>query len=724
MSWFCRVPSVCVSQMIACKIKGGFTGYRGGIAGFAEDKKLLKRHWMEGAMNMKVLHVTGNTHQIKTQTETVHQYQPVKFSLPLFYQAIDGGATALAVFITERSTKKGFASALCFGDYEDVWEYLSTTLLRHPWHPAVFYYYHDATKPVKCYLDIDKYSEDKHDEEIMAAVIDTIKRVTTALNKDTDAPKKNYSIVGGVRLDQKKFQYKHSYHVTWHDHIFHNMAALRVFLAGVLSGVDTDFKAYGSKQQMRCPGSGKGGNSAAALYPMHVRDGRIVGLPDTKGFVITKQLFIDMDIIPRRAISSYVSHHVDSSKERMVTAAAPPSSSSSPINAVPLNWEDVQRHSDMICFWKPIFWKLVELIQQHRRRLRQAARTCSPGCAVPIGDVSYFLKEWDGRLEGCFHFTVDGDTFCEHDQPNYFHSDNQRLRPTIQVDLTKGRYCQLCFACSSGGRLKWYNLFTDKTMHIHSTRTGSTSRLLQFTEADDALAVFLMSLRGSIAYHPSLAGVYMYEKYRRCWVDGERAADIVSVARNTFNSTWRAYVVAASTKHFEDRKQAIQEGPGTMAQKSKMTAQIEKQAATVGRKLPLMDLLGMSGLDRVKANYLSVYPVAPVTLDCYPEMVPLPDGTCFNVYTGRVVPRTKQMYCTKTVEVNVKEEEDEECMEVRNWFREVSAGRPELATYLMRLTGYFCTLLDHDRHFYCNIGVGRNGKGVFHNLLRVPLPQI
>ena len=127
-------------------------------------------------------------------------------------------------------------------------------------------------------------------------------------------------------------------------------------------------------------------------------------------------------------------------------------------------------------------------------------------------------------------------------------------------------------------------------------------------------------------------------------------------------------------------------------------------------------------MESLVSNYSSAFPVYKSDdriLNPDTHLVPMNNGMCFNVFTGETVERTQSMRMTNMLNVSRKDIEDEECMEIRMWFHEVSTDRPLLAKYIQRLVGYAATMLTSDRHFYVNIGTGRNGKGVLHKLLKV-----
>jgi hypothetical protein len=549
------------------------------------------------------------------------------------------------------------------------------------------------------------YSVGPDREASLEVLEQTITTLQEALNKDE--VDREVVVCGGVRYCTKKKAFKHSFHVTFPGHTFPSMEVQKAFMKHVFAdgypeGFDTC--VYSNGRVMRIPWSPKGKAYNSVLLPMEMDDDGWKNVEGMESF--DDEFFAAMDIVPRGS-RPVISHEFNS----RVNIARP-------INREVRNTSTGKLGSDRIMeFWSPLMPVLIGHIQDHRRFLLDSLPTSDSRAGVPIKEsVVFEPPEWSGR-EGVFKVRVVGDTFCEHDSPNYHHSTGDKI--TLSINFIEGFYNQMCFACNpTGSDFRKYGLFDDNGICVEPYDRDLTPKLLPPVTKHGAI-LFLQSLRGNILYHPSFdRTVYVYDENTKLWMNCAENLHIISKFKNQFRERFQRYYKHALRSRTKEQLAGAKDD-----EKSKILTAY-RNAYTID---PNKDQQGNPFMENLLSNYASAfsyYRTEQYELNHMPHLVPLNDGTCFNVYSGEIVPRTREMRFTSMMACSMKVVEDEDCQEVRDWFLEVSSGRPDLAQYLQRLIGYCSTLLTDDRHFYVNLGIGRNGKGVLHRFIKVPHTQL
>lgn len=689
---------------VQCAEGYGFSGYCGGLHKLVQDLSLKSCHFAKRPTSYGVLHVGCS--YAKTE-RSLHQYCPKTFAMPIVNAAYNGGATKLAVFVTESFRKNGRPQAALFGDYEDCLQYLSKHT-NNPDHLAIYYYHCDiggTFPPVKCFLDCDYY-EDSADVSVSQKKVEAVMtRVNTKLNETVQNGNNKVAIAGSIRHVEGGF--KHSYHVTWEGHTFATIEDHKLFMEEAFYGETKDQydpSVYSRGRCLRAPFSPKGVKGknmlSAILWPVAHENGDFKFATD---IVWHRGFFQRMDIIPRG--DDYVTHTVKQQSFKKVHRAQ------GPTQRVDKSTSQYQRSEKMLQFFLPLMYVLIGKIQMHRRFLMSIS-AATGGCGVPVGDVSISEPNFSG-YEGVWNLVVEGDTFCEYDSPSHYHSKGDKI--AISLNFVDGYYNQLCYACRpTGANIKQYNLFDATGISLHPREESLGYPQLDI-QSKYGVVLFLQSLKGDVLYHPSFGStLYVFDPQVCMWVNNQGALSILTKRRNVYRDMYIEYMKNALFQQYFRLKAEAE----TPEQKKKVLADYQRVCVKDTNK----DIQGAAFMENMVSNYSSAfgnYESTDRDLNKYPHLVPFNNGTCFNVFTGETVPRTKDMRIVNCLNTARKDHEDEECIEIRDWFLEISCGRPELALYIQRVIGYACTHLTADRHFYVNLGVGRNGKGALHRLLKV-----
>ena len=660
-----------------------------------------------------MLHVGGAHCKVTSNGETFHQYCPNKFGLPIVKAAAEGGALNIAVLMTECNKKRGVPASMLAGDWDDVCAYVHHLMVPID-HPAVYYYHYSPlvpVVPVKCFIDMDLYLDEESDTNSLVTLQEAIDVVLEALNDQQPTQNYEHAIVAGVRGTNKN-KFKHSYHVTFFGHLFQSMEDQKNFMKRLFpeDGSLIDMAVYTNGRKFRTPWTPKGSSSGndldAILLPI-----KRVSLEESKWAtvdrVFNKTFFEQMDIMPHRDMNSYVIHeNITPTGKRT--------------NKAPKKQAYIDDHSpeylrsvEVLQFFSPIMNVLIQHIQTYRRAQLNRSKTAEPNAGVPVFEAIFFETPVYSGMEGTWKVKVKGDTFCEYDYPRHHHSKGDKI--ALSLNLSSGYYNQLCHACNpTGSELKKHGMFDVNGFHIHPHNEIMSRPLIDINGKHGAV-LFLQSLGENVIYHPSFGStVYVYDELYKLWFHDGEAIGILTKHKNDYKKAYNNYCKNAMFKTTESMIKKQMEKKETKAEK-KTRADFDLLCS----RDPNKDLSGIQFMETLVNNYTSAFPVQTgYALNSIPELVPMNDGNCFNVFTGETVPRTQEMRFTNMMNTSRKDIEDDECAEIREWFLEISANRPDLAKYHQRVIGYCMTMLTLDRHFYVNIGLGRNGKGVLHKFLK------
>lgn len=216
-----------------------------------------------------------------------------------------------------------------------------------------------------------------------------------------------------------------------------------------------------------------------------------------------------------------------------------------------------------------------------------------------------------------------------------------------------------------------------------------------------------------LEYNPDNAGIVVYNETAKIWIADKRTGLTMMSKKHTFTQTYLNYRRAVNRLSYADDVR----GGGN---KVKAMKRLKAADSAAGKLEPLPtsqkplveDLIGawektFGGFSKAKMNHCR-------------ELVPMNDGNCYEVRTGRIIPRTKDMYFTSQLNGTVKHDAlDAECAEIRRWFMEIARERRYLAEYMRRVCGLLLTSMEFDRKFYVNLGKGSNGKSVLYKILEV-----
>ena len=531
-----------------CESGYGFSGYCGGLKALAQNLHLKQCHFRVRATKHGVLHVGG----AYTKTEvTKHQYCPKNFVCPIALTAVNGGATSVAVFVTEPGSKNGCPNAAMVGDYNDLMKYLSIYMSRAD-HAGVYYYHYmagDKATPSKCFVDLDFYLPGKEITLSQPKVDTVIDTINTALNSDVQEKDTELAMVGSIRVctpGKHMGMYKHSFHITWKNHVFASMEEHKIFMKVAFEDVKEDMydaAVYTNGRCFRAPFSPKGGDETTILWPIDrvYFDGKWE-YTFKHNEMFDPTLFTIMDIVPRSPIDTYTVHTVEtkSNVPRVVQAIA-----------APLTTLDdhacYTRGQSMLDFFTPLMPVLIDKIQQNRRQLLLHFHGSDSRAGVPVGDALTFAAPVFTGVEGKWRVKVDGDTFCMHDFPNHYHSTGDKV--CLSIDFVNGYYVQLCYAChATGDDLKKFSLFDDTGIFVHPWDDQMSSPILDIQGKHGAI-LFLQSLTGNVIYHPTFgATIYVYEPQTKLWLNNNEAIQVLTKYKNTYRRQYNDYCKNAAYK--------------------------------------------------------------------------------------------------------------------------------------------------------------------------------
>lgn len=702
----CRMTT---SDMLAFVCKpDGFEGFCGGIKELCIQLGLHKSQFVSRAAQHGVLLCGGNA---KKDAAGVSQYSPNKFGLPILQAAIAGGALNACMLVVDAPTKKGMFNSSMIGDWKDLMLYLKNDHMVDRNHRSVFYWHSDELSlPVRCYVDLDVYLDTDDPTAGIEVLRDVVMAVTEKLENDYES-KDVAKVITSTCVRPAAGKFKHSFHCTWPRDVFDTVHNLKLFMSAVKSSNDKlliDLSVYNKTQLMRTPWTPKGGKKGnemrAVMLPMVSALGGKIHQFDSEYFEL-------LHIKPSaQQLNDKTYHHHTVSANRSAVVRT-----STVADDIYTDVEKYERSKGMLEFFKPLMSLLVGKIQAHRRARLSLKRGAGAGAGVPVGKhlvvSSPKYQEMDVH-EGVWTIKVAGDTFCEYDAPNHYHSTGDKI--CISLNLQSGYYSQLCHACNpSGDALVRHALWGFGGNIEPTSYDPNTSVKILDVQGKHGVVMFLQSLEGNVLYHPSFGStVYVYDEKSKLWVNDAAAVQQLTKNRNEYRALYNTYCRCAGHADYA----AAMSSDLTPAKKAKCT---QSYIALCTRD-PNKDLQGAVFMENIVNAYSSAYPeYTEAKLNGLVNLVPMNDGTCFDVLSGETVVRTKEMQFTSMMSVARKQEEDEECVDVRAWFLEVCGGVEAQAQYLQRIVGYCATGLVDDRRFYVNQGIGRNGKGVLHKFLKV-----
>lgn len=696
----------------------GFIGYKGGVSSLLSEAGVPTSAFLTRATKtFNVLHIgSHNRHK---------QYKYTQFVHPIVQRAVDGGATQLVYLLTEGSqkiTQKTACSALV-GDYADVCRYVEHLSVSKNMY-GVYYYQYNPTKTVpqkvKAFLDFDLIRKKGEPwESVWEHVLTAIEILNAAFTANISIQQADEEFDIGLD-DSVVISYgvrpvddlhdKHSFHVTWKHQGFFSQQDQSNFMQAQLGSADIEYdpKVYSNGRLLRGPWFGKGGDKNAILLPVIFNQADDGSWSKTFVEEFDETIFRDGNIAVYDWDDNITFHRCSKMKlnERVcnigvrvaqTTEESPPTTSFAHFR-----------------FFEPLLTSVViPRIQAHRRELLQYVQKRRLGLQSGVPVSQYKTTEWEAspRFPGQFLIRVIGDTFCEYDtcgDTPYYH---QREKIKICVDLQHGSYHQLCYTCKCTP-VK-YSIFAVNDIQIGEF-TASSPRVLDIIKNKGA-SLFLRYVQSDILFNPlhNNKEFVVYDEKTKLWC-AENSSYMILAMAHAFQQKYRDYRVAVYDANFLFRL-------GQCGGNEKKMEKLKKERVAL-QCLDVFPASPEATLKEFKAIYKNLFgSFSVMDLNICDNLVPLRDGTCYDVFTDTIVPRTKEMYFTSMLSDVVKPtNRDDECREIKAWFLEIARGREELAVYLMTLFGLVMTSLDIDRHFYVLVGVlGRNGKSVVFEKLEV-----
>jgi hypothetical protein len=688
-------------------------GLLGGI-----DVLLARTHkpkvgpWCAGAMDVGVLHVGGQ--------KNFNQYRPKLFIEPMIGAAVNAGANNLAYVVTEGSKTTGPDHG-CFGDREKVLGYIAD-FTRSKKRYGVYYKLFDLKKPkedkipVKLYLDFD-FRVDKGTpwvecwEKVSKAIECVNNAILDNVMQQSDAAKgfsSDYNVCFGER-DLAEGQVKFSFHVVWKHQGCCTNKDQGNFMAQCLGGQGTEYdtKVYGTHQLMRTPWCGKERNVNAVLLPMVFarEEGKWNKTVVCEEFCPALFDCFDINVKDMRLTLLHTC------KMNSATGGVAVRGAKKAEVVGPENFEDTAIRE----FFTPLLLDyLLPMIQKHRLKLYEKVKEAG---IVTVGGVVVnnltTSQPERGSRPGQMLVKVIGDTFCEHDKSPSSPHFHKRTRPTLLIDFYEGWYQQLCQRCTDTYQNK-YSIFGEDCLSIDGSVFDKYSEQFLSINPKQGATLMLRFYQRELVYNPDKGGIVTYDAGAKIWVVDRRTSLTMMEKKIVFVRKYVAYRRAVNRlNHNALAARGGNAGSKALAKLKALDSKVSKVEPLPSQQKPLMDILmgawsdTFGGFSNVKFNHRK-------------DLVPMNDGNCYEVRTGRIVPRTKDMYFTSQLAASLKHNAvDAECQEIRRWFMEIARERKPLAMYMRRVTGLLMTGMEFDRKFYANLGKGSNGKSVLYKMLEV-----
>lgn len=692
----------------------GCTGYAGGMSMFIKDVSIAPRSFKTSVLkNFNVWYVSGN--RLKPL-----QYAPKHFVHKQLDAAVAGGANRLMMMVRESSQMAYKQSAGISGDRDDVARFLKESVFAKGCSPLGHYY-----KAVDPYIDLYSTPGDTSVKVYMEFDVTDCKSLTPAytrvhkrillvqkrLEEEANAAgvvvpnSADYVVAYGERM-LADGRTKHSFHVTFFHHRFPSADQLKGWIEDIFKHLPADsgldMRAHSNRQLMRMPWCGKENDLAAVLLPS------TFAFVDDKWAVTVTHAAFDTDQFHRFNICAYhyeiadmVSHHF-TGKVRGVTNIASRPAAAAPVATT----QELMHSAHMLAFFKPLMSTIQEAIQDHRKMI---ADLKDVGAVSTAGTVSPLCVQ---AGPGIYHYTTTGDMFCEYDEPNHTHTSGGH-KTTIQLNLIKGTYNQMCYICQpSGHNIKYYSLFDHDAISISIYTRGVS--LEAFPISKDGLpSVFVEYFKDDLIYNHNLCdSAIVYDEKTKVWTYVDGKVGILLRMKGEMKAKYVRYTKARYYSTLEARRSASDK---------KERKKINKEGQGLGKPVAFETVNKFT--DLVTACLQSRGGTTS-DMDIYPHLVPLNDGQCFNVFTGLLEPMKKTHYFTSRVNAVYKEiSEDEENVAIVNtWFDQLSAGRTDLATYHKRVDALCMTFLPLDRKYYVDMAPdGSNGKSVKLKVLKAAL---
>ena len=370
----------------------------------------------------------------------------------------------------------------------------------------------------------------------------------------------------------------------------------------------------------------------------------------------------------------------------------------------------------LLKFWTPFLVRnVIPMWQTHRHDKALAIRSVG-GASVPTKNLLINFVSFEDKVH---KYEVVGDTFCEM-SPTHYHDNANAISCCLNL-----------YTCSI-----WQSCSECKTSSVKKSFLSCSSafRIGKVDDIDAAYAypptenihAFLLSYFSDMFVSTTLTqSKLVYQEANRIWVDGESGNSIVNVLADNVCQRYVEYITAVYTQRMENELEAevrilVQQNLPEDEYKIKYEALVKKGMKTTRKAIktngPLTKLS-----PHIRGRFLMdmrVYASENIIEDTdqTPHLVPMRNGECYNLYTGTTRKTEKLDYFTSVCNAQLSTEPSGIKL-INDWFLELNVGNESHATYTKRLAGYLMTMQAHDRKFYVLIGNGKNGKGVFKELI-------
>lgn len=338
---------------------------------------------------------------------------------------------------------------------------------------------------------------------------------------------------------------------------------------------------------------------------------------------------------------------------------------------------------------------------------------------VPSGDLQVSTHNgivWTSTFE------VPGDSYCMCD-PRGYHRNNPNGKITFQINVTSMAVKQLCWVC--GAEQAITTALTTTGMPIDETKllgrqpapTGAY-RIMTKTKGRALQRLFLAYLQDRVVYRPTqMEGgrnfyIYCDRKDFPIWTsDDEAVQNVLTYSMDQFIDSMAeecALLTRAQAKHGAEEAQD--------ADNNEESDDLDQEVA-----FNTMQEYGLKWKNNNPQHSFKLhnYSWAPsnTQVDINDGLVGFRNNMAFDVKTGAYRPIKKDDMITGTIFANVFIDANNrldvahpQCLEIHKWFKDIAAGRNDLALYLKRLCGYSFTRMVFDRKFYVLYGAGSDGK--------------
>ena len=325
----------------------------------------------------------------------------------------------------------------------------------------------------------------------------------------------------------------------------------------------------------------------------------------------------------------------------------------------------------MFAFFKPLLPEIKSAIQAHRLSIAESVGsggvpnnpTTTPFVLQPCGGV-------DERI-GIYHYKVNGDMFCEYDDPNFYHSSGPKT--TIQINFIKGTYNQLCHACKpQAHNIRYYSLFELNRIKVRLFRRDISDQRLELNIAGMP-AIFAKYFAADLIFNPSICPtVIVYDSVNKLWIYSDRTkANVLGVKKEQMRE---AYVDYLTARHLAS----------AASRKSNTDKKGKKAIDKEGKECSAAKAFGIPSNNLADAITACMGQTNGQILNPYTHLVPLSDGQCYNIFTDELIPIRKDHYFSSKLNgrMLMKNADDPSIAFILAWFLEIAAGRPDLALVL------------------------------------------